>query len=492
MCGIVGIYGTSETVAVDIYDALLMVQHRGQDAAGILTYNGHFHLHKDNGLVTDVITQPVMERLSGNIGIGHVRYRTAGNMDPTAAQPFIINSPYGIGLIHNGNLTNYDQLKRIITEEDNRYLNSTSDSEMMLNVMGHELQKDATRYLEPSKLFEVMERTFKRLSGSYAVITIIAGQGMVAFRDPYGIRPLILGQRKASNGEIEYMFASESVALTSCDFEIVGDVAAGEVVYIDRNRQVHRKVCAEKPVRKTCIFEYVYLARPDSIMDEISVYKARLRMGESIAQKVKDLNLEIDVVIPVPDTARTCAITLAHELDVKYREGLMKNRYVGRTFIMPEQGSRRKSIRQKLHPIELEIRNKNVMLVDDSIVRGNTSREIVEMVRDQGAKNVYFVSCAPPVRYQCVYGVDMPTKAEFIAHNRTEQEIADYIGADAVIYQENSDLIKSVIAPNKDPNQQFCAACFTGEYPTPEVTEDYLREVAAARGDHGDAQKIEF
>jgi len=481
MCGIVGIHG-EDNVVFDIYEALLMLQHRGQDAAGIVTYDGHFHLKKDNGLVSDVITPDSFNHLTGAIGIGHVRYRTAGNMDPTEAQPFIINSPYGIALIHNGNLTNYNELKHIITEEDNRYLNSSSDSEMLLNVLGHELQTDAERQLAPDVFFGVMKNVYKRLTGSYSVIGLIAGQGMFAFRDPHGIRPLIYGKRQTATGGVEYMIASESVALTSNGFEVVEDIQPGEVIYIDENKKVHKQICAEKIEHRACIFEYVYLARPDSLMDNVSVYKSRLRMGEQLAKKIKDSGIEIDVVIPVPDTARTAAVTLAYALGVKYREGLIKNRYIGRTFIMPVQAERQKSIRRKLNPIPLELKGKKVLIVDDSIVRGNTSRKIVELVREQGAEKVYFASCAPPLKFPCMYGVDMPTKSEFVANNLSVAEIAKSIKADAVFYQDLDDLIESV-KPPKSINRKFCTACFDGNYPTPEITEAYLENMAIEKGD---------
>lgn len=488
MCGIVGIYGSSD-VAVDLYESLLMLQHRGQDAAGIVTYNGHYHLKKDNGLVSEVFDDESIKHLSGNLGLGQVRYRTAGNLDPTAAQPFLINSPYGIALIHNGNLTNYHELGAKIVKQYKRYLNSTSDSEMILNLLGHELQQFAeTEMLSPKQIFQAVKRVFSQLKGSYSIIALIAGHGLLAFRDPHGIRPLVLGQRKSLDGKSsEYIVASESAAFDSGGFEVVGDIAAGEVLFIDTKHQVHREVCAEEVKHNPCIFEYVYLARPDSVIDHISVYKARLRMGECLGKKIRELGLEVDVVIPVPDTARTCALTLAHELDVKYREGLIKNRYVGRTFIMPGQEQRQKSIKRKLNPIKLEINKKRVLLVDDSIVRGNTARKIIEMVREQGAEKVYLASCAPPIRHQCVYGVDMPSRKEFVAHEADYDQIAKTINADAVIYQNLEDLVQSVTPPKTTEQMGYCTACFSGKYPTAEVTAKFLEAVDT---NHSDSEKI--
>lgn len=481
MCGIVGITGATE-VAVELYEAMLMLQHRGQDAAGMVTYGDKLHMIKDNGLVSEVFNPERIEILKGTMGLGQVRYRTTGDMDPAAAQPFLINAPYGVALIHNGNLTNYHELKELVTGEYKRYINSTSDTELAINVLGHELELDFKGKIDPASVFEVVRKVMNKLKGSYSIITVIAGQGMLAFRDPYGIRPLVFGHRKSDSGDKdEYILASETVALLPGGFEILDDIKPGEAIYIDNDLRVHRQICHEKPVYRPCIFEHIYLARPDSVLDQISVYKSRLRMGRHLAKKVQELNLEIDVVIPVPDTGRTAALTLAEELGVKYREGLMKNRYVGRTFIMPGQTERKASITRKLTPVALEIRKKNVLLVDDSIVRGNTSRKIIELVRECGANKVYLASCAPPLKHPCVYGVYMPSRKEFVANNLEIPEIAREIGADAVIYQDLSALVESVKTV-KSPVTDFCTACLDGKYPTPEVNEKYLSELEAEVG----------
>lgn len=492
MCGILGICATSPVIQ-DIYDGLIVLQHRGQDAAGIMTYDGRFNLKKGNGLVRDVFQMKHTARLRGNLGLGHVRYTTAGCYDSSSeAQPFYVNSPFGIALIHNGNLTNYAALKEEVTKRNARYLNTNSDSEVLLNVVADEIGKIRINKLMPQHIFKAIKGVFRRVKGSYSVICIIAERGLLAFRDPHGIKPLILGKRQQAAG-LEYMVVSESVALNTLGFEVMRDIQPGEVVFIDSSRQIFTKQVV-KPKWAPCIFEYVYLARPDSVMDQVSVYKSRLRMGKALAAQIKKemkKGLKIDVVVPVPDTARSAAFEIAAELGLRYREGLIKNRYIGRTFIMPGQAIRKRSIKYKLNPIPLEIEGKNVLLVDDSVVRGNTSRKIIEMVRDAGAKKVYIALCCPPLRHPCVYGVDMPSRKDFIAHNLTIGEIGKALGADAIFYQKLEDLVSSVKAGNpKIP--KFCTACFNGKYPTPEVTEEVLQSVeqSRAQADEGGDQLV--
>lgn len=479
MCGIIGLVG-NKPVAQEIFDGLTVLQHRGQDAAGIMTLEDHFHLKKGNGLARDVFHTKNMIRLKGNIGIGHVRYQTAGSSDAAEAQPFYVNSPFGLALIHNGNLTNYDELKEEMRRVDLRHLNTKSDSELLLNVLARSLRLVNTSALTPEKLFKAMEIVFKRLKGSYSVLALIADYGMVAFRDPYGIRPLVFGKREH---EImpEYAFASESVVLDTLGYEFVSDIQPGEVVYIDMKRKVHRKQVVKKHWAP-CIFEHVYIARPDSILDGVSVYKTRLRMGAKLAKKIKKAKLDIDVIVPVPDSSRSSALSLAQELGIKYREGLVKNRYIGRTFIMPGQAIRKKSIHYKLNPIKLELNNRNVLLVDDSIVRGNTSKRIIEMVREAGAKKVYFASAAPPLISPCVYGVDMPSKKEFVANDLTVEEICKVIGADKLFYQDMDDLLDAAREGNPQI-KDFCYACMSGKYPTSEVTAELLEKAEFTRGD---------
>lgn len=495
MCGIIGIMGNND-VAQEIYDGLTTLQHRGQDSAGIMTFDGHFNLKKGNGLVRDVFHTKNMLRLKGTMGIGHVRYPTAGSFDAAEAQPFFVNSPFGIALIHNGNLTNYEQLKKEIIRDNIRYLNTSSDSEVLLNVVANGILKLNKLSLTPEDIFRAMKPVFKRLKGSYSCIMMIAGHGMIAFRDPNGIRPLVIGERKNESLRTEYVFASETVALAGLGFKVVADVQPGEVVYIDMNHKLHRKQCADKDWAP-CIFEFVYLARPDSVLDKISVYKTRLRMGLALARQIKAAmkkkKMPIDVVMPVPDTARSSALAVAEELGLKYREGLIKNRYIGRTFIMPGQAIRKKSIKYKLMPIELEIRGKNILLVDDSIVRGNTCKKIIQIVREAGAKSVYFASSAPPLRHPCVYGVDMPSKKEFIANKLDTNEICKSIGADGLFYQKLEDLIWSAHEGNKNITK-FCAGCMDGKYPTKDITEKRLDEMdlarsAADRPDDGENDK---
>ncbi len=442
MCGIVGIVGTSP-VNQRIYDALTVLQHRGQDAAGIMTMldDGLF-VRKDTGLVRDVFHQRHMLQLAGNAGIGHVRYPTAGCDSADEAQPFYVNSPFGIGLAHNGNLTNVADLTTALVRGDRRHLNTSSDSEVLLNVLASELQKNTAAHLAPNDIFTALEAVFRRCRGGFAVVTLIVGHGVVGFRDPNGIRPLVLGKRESARGS-EWMLASESVALDMLDFRLVRDVNPGEAVFIDRQGRMFSHQCAPAARHTPCIFEYVYFARPDTIIDNISVHKARMRMGERLADKIRRLRPghDIDVVIPIPDTSRTSAMQLAASLGVKYREGFVKNRYIGRTFIMPGQEMRQKSVRGKLNAIDLEFRNRNVLLVDDSIVRGTTSAQIIEVAREAGARKVYFASAAPPVRFPNVYGIDMPVAAELVAAGRSDEEVARIIGADWLVYQDLGDLV---------------------------------------------------
>ena len=450
MCGIAAIV-SHQAVNQELYDALTVLQHRGQDAAGIVTCErGRLHLRKDNGLTRDVFTDDQMFKLKGNMGIAHVRYPTAGCTSSAEAQPFYVNSPFGLTLAHNGNLTNTDELKQALFLEDQRHINTDSDSEVLLNVFAHELQSLGKLDLSVEDIFQAVSGVHRRCRGAYAVVIMIAGVGILGFRDPHGIRPIVFGERKSAQGS-EFMIASESVALDVLGFELVRDIAPGEAVFIEESGILHAQQCAESTDHCPCIFEYVYFARPDSIIDRISVYKARLRMGEKLAKKVQREwpDHDIDVVIPIPDTSRTAALQMANILGVKYREGFIKNRYIGRTFIMPGQKMREKSVKQKLNAISLEFDGKNVLLVDDSIVRGTTSEQIIQMARDAGAKKVYFASAAPPVRYPNVYGIDMPAAHELIAHNRTEEEVCVAIGADKVIYQDLNDLIDAVRKGNQ-------------------------------------------
>ena len=487
MCGILGIVSYSPVNQM-LYDGLLVLQHRGQDAAGIVTAEGNtFHMHKANGLVRDVFRTRDMRNLLGNSGIGHVRYPTAGNAASSAeAQPFYVNSPFGIVLGHNGNLTNVDQLKEDLFRLDLRHVNTSSDSEVLLNVLAHELvEVGNSQRLSPERIFKAVSGVHRRCKGAYAVVAMIAGHGLLAFRDPYGIRPLIVGSRQSAEGT-EYMVASESVAIDALDFKVMRDVAPGEAIYIDAAGQFHSLQCADKTQYFPCIFEYVYLARPDSVIDGVSVYESRLRMGESLAEKIRRdwADLQIDVVIPIPDTSRPSALQLANQLGIAYREGFIKNRYIGRTFIMPGQAMRKKSVRQKLNAIGMEFKDKNVLLVDDSIVRGTTSREIVQMARDAGARKVYFASAAPPVRFPNVYGIDMPTRQELLATGRNDAEIAREIGADALIYQDIDALIDAIRELNP-ALQHFDASCFNGEYVTGDITEEYLAFIESLRCNPG-------
>jgi amidophosphoribosyltransferase len=483
MCGVVGIVSHSP-VNQAIYDALTVLQHRGQDAAGIVTWGDDgLRQRKGNGLVRDVFRHRHMMRLTGNLGIGHIRYPTAGGSRASEAQPFYVNSPYGICLGHNGNLTNYDELAELLTKEDRRHLSTGSDSEVLLNVFAHELQNRANGKPTPDQVWQAVEAVHERCKGGYAVVALIVGIGVVAFRDPNGIRPLVLGERSTDKGS-DYVVASESVALDVLQFKRLRDVKPGETVFIENDGTLHTREHRDKTRHTPCIFEFVYFARPDSILDNLSVYKTRLRMGEQLAGKiVRDFpDHDIDVVIPIPDTSRTSAVQVANHLGTKYREGFIKNRYIGRTFIMPGQAERAKSVRHKLNAIDLEFRGKNVLLVDDSIVRGTTSRQIIKLAREAGARKVYFASAAPPVRYPNVYGIDMPAASELIANGRSVEEVQELIGADRLVYQDLHGLIRSVRHDNSAITE-FDTSCFSGEYVAGDVTEEYLDEVERRRND---------
>ncbi len=493
MCGILGIVARSPVNQL-LYDGLLLLQHRGQDAAGIVTSERKsFYMQKSTGMVRDVFRTRNMRSLPGNIGIAHCRYPTAGSASNSAeAQPFYVNSPFGIVLGHNGNLTNSDKLKEEMFRQDLRHINTNSDSEVLLNVLAHELEKSSVKLrLDPPTIFAAVANVHRRVRGAYAVIAMIAGHGVLAFRDPYGIRPAVIGYSETAAG-IEYMVASESVAVDAMGFRLLRDIAPGEAVFIDEDGRLHSQQCAEGTSLNPCIFEYVYLARPDSIIDGASVYETRLRMGEKLVEKIKRQyqHLEIDVVIPIPDSSRPSAMQLALGLGVPYREGFVKNRYIGRTFIMPGQAVRKRSVRQKLNVIGMEFKGKNVLLVDDSIVRGTTSREIVQMARESGARKVFFASAAPPVRFPNVYGIDMPTRAELIAAHRSEDEVAAEIGADALIYQDLQDL-KDAVRQVNPKLAHFETSCFDGVYVTGDVTADYLHVVETRRDAQRDGDEEE-
>ena len=484
MCGIVAVYGTNQVVH-DIYESLTVLQHRGQDASGILTnYDGKIALRKSLGLVRDGFSYRHINRLKGNLGIGHVRYPTAGHAESSAeAQPFYVNSPYGIGLAHNGNLINSSILKNNLFSEDLRHINTKSDSEILLNIFAHELQLHGNDSFTPDDVFYAEAGVHRRVKGAYSVVALIADRGIVAFRDPMGIRPLCFGERTI-NGKKEIMVASESVALDSTGYKLIRDVKPGEAVFIDTEGNVHTRLCSDKTGYTPCIFEYVYFARPDTILDGISVYRARMRMGQNLAKKIKKewKTHNIDVVIPIPDTSRIAALELSTSLKVPFREGFIKNRYIGRTFIMPEQMQRIQSVKRKLNAIGSEFKGKNVLLVDDSIVRGTTSKQIIEMAREAGAKKVYMASAAPPVKFPNVYGIDMPASNEFVAYEKTDKEISDFIGADKLFYQNLDDLIMSV-REDGSPIEKFDASCFDGKYVTEDVTQDYLKELDTVRND---------
>jgi amidophosphoribosyltransferase len=493
MCGILGIVARSPVNQL-LYDGLLLLQHRGQDAAGIVTAEGKtFHMHKGGGYVRDVFRTRNMRALPGNMGIAHCRYPTAGSASNSAeAQPFYVNSPFGIVLGHNGNLTNTDALKDEMFRQDLRHINTNSDSEVLLNVLAHELENASVKLrLDPQTIFAAVSGVHRRVRGAYAVIAMIAGYGVLAFRDPYGIRPAVIGCNETGHGT-EYMVASESVALDALGFRLLRDIAPGEAVFIDEDGGFYSQQCASESSLNPCIFEYVYLARPDSLIDGVSVYEARLNMGERLVEKMRRhyRHLDIDVVIPIPDSSRPTALQVALGLGVPYREGFVKNRYIGRTFIMPGQAVRRRSVRQKLNVIAMEFRGKNVLLVDDSIVRGTTSREIVQMARESGARRVFFATAAPPVRFANVYGIDMPTRTELIAAHRSEEEVGREIGADALIYQD-LEALKDAVRSVNPRLAQFEASCFDGRYVTGDVTSDYLNAVETRRDAARDLEEDE-
>jgi amidophosphoribosyltransferase len=491
MCGIVGVISNG-AVNQWIYDALLLLQHRGQDAAGIVTMQGtKCYMHKARGMVRDVFRTRNMRSLLGTVGLGQVRYPTAGNAySEEEAQPFYVNAPFGIVLVHNGNLTNAQALKQELIVTDRRHINTTSDTEVLINVVAHELARaSGDQPLAPEQVFAAVRAVHKRIKGSYAVVALIAGHGLLAFRDPYGIRPLCVGEGVGPEGR-EVIVASESVAIEGTGHKVLRDVAPGEALFIDLAGVVHARQCADNPSLNPCMFEYVYLARPDSIMDGISVYQARLNMGETLAQRLISTIRpnEIDVVIPIPESSRPSAMQLAQRIGKPYREGFVKNRYVGRTFIMPGQGVRKKSVRQKLNAIGVEFKGRNVLLVDDSIVRGNTSKEIVQMAREAGARKVYMASAAPPVRYPNVYGIDMPTSEELIAHNRSIEEIREFIGADALIYQDVN-AMKRVVGALNPALKGFEASCFDGVYITGDVSPADFDAMAAQRRTRDDEEE---
>ncbi|AAO10395.1 amidophosphoribosyltransferase [Vibrio vulnificus] len=488
MCGIVGIVGTTP-VNQSIYDALTVLQHRGQDAAGICTIESNrFRLRKANGLVKDVFEAKHMQRLQGNVGIGHVRYPTAGSSSASEAQPFYVNSPFGISLAHNGNLTNAHEVRQKLFEKDRRHVNTTSDSEVLLNVLAHEIDT-VKGNVTADDVFRAIANVHRTIRGAYAVTAMIIGHGMIAFRDPHGIRPLCLGKRE-ENGQTEYMVASESVALDAVGFDFVRDVAPGEAIYATFDGELFTKQCADNPKLNPCIFEFVYFARPDSFIDKISVYSARVEMGKKLGERIKEeyADLDIDVVIPIPETSCDIALQIAQAIDKPYRQGFVKNRYVGRTFIMPGQQLRKKSVRRKLNAIRSEFKDKNVLLVDDSIVRGTTSEQIIEMARDSGAKKVFIVSAAPEVRFPNVYGIDMPSATELIAHGRDNETICKLIGADALIFQKLEDLVDAVGLGNLDITK-FDTSVFNGEYVTGDIDQQYLDFLDSMRNDDAKVQR---
>lgn len=477
MCGVLGIYDNEEVIG-KMYNAMLTIQHRGQDSAGILTYNGMYHIKKGNGLVQDIFDQRNINRLRGHVGIGHTRYPTVGEGSVEDAQPFWINFPFGIAAAHNGNVTNFMDLKKELFEKSHKIINSNCDVEVILNIFAEYLERFLSRELSPEIIFNAVKYVYKRVKGSYSVVMHIANKGIVAFRDPYGLRPLLFGTN--TDGPVPaFAFASESVALNAMGFTEFEDLEPGSAVFIDTNRDVHRKKITRNPFRP-CIFEYIYFARPDSRLNGINVSNARVELGKRLAKKIKSSKLDIDVVVPIPDSARTAAIQIARDLKLKYREGLVKNRYIGRTFIMPGDTMRQKSIRQKLNPIRDVFDGKKVLLVDDSIVRGNTSTSIIKMVRDAGAETIHFASYSAPLTNPCVYGIDMQTRGEFIAIDSTPEQIAAKIGADTVLYQELDEMEKAVRMQNKKIHS-FCKACFTGIYPTGDVSAEILKQIERER-----------
>ena len=492
MCGIMGVVGRKGVhVNQLIYDGLTVLQHRGQDAAGIMTdYDGQFRLRKSNGLVSDIFYTRHMQRLEGHTGLGHVRYPTAGSSSKSEAQPFYVNSPYGLSIAHNGNLTNAEELRKNLLDTHFRHMNTKSDSEILLNVLAVELSERSNGisiggdpHLDVEAVFGAIKALNEKVEGGYSCVSLISGYGLLAFRDPHGIRPLIFGKREVE-GESEWIVASESVAITALGFEVVRDVEPGEAVFISSSGHLFTRKCSEKMNHSPCIFEYVYFARPDSVIDGISVYNARLNQGKKLAERILEQwpDHDIDAVIPVPDSGRIAALQMANTLDVPYREGFVKNRYVGRTFIMPGQALREKSVRRKLNAIEHEFSGKNILLVDDSIVRGTTSEQIIEMARDVGAKKVYFASAAPPVRHPNVYGIDMPAANEFIANGRSIEEINDRIGSDRLFYQTLDDLIESILM-DTGLEMDFDSSCFDGRYVAGNITEAYLKKLHDKRND---------
>ena len=499
MCGIIGVVAqVGEPAAPAIYDGLTVLQHRGQDAAGIVTCIGEqLFQRKANGLVRDVFQQQHMDKLPGHVGIGHVRYPTAGTSSCAEAQPFYTNSPHGISLAHNGNLTNADELREQLYREDLRHVNTSSDSEVLMNIFAHELLQRGKMHIEEKlhldvkDVFYAVSKVHERCRGGYAIVAMITGYGILGFRDPWGIRPLILGRRDGPNGGDEWVLASESVALLALGCEVIRDIEPGEAVFITDGGQFFEEQCAEKVSYSPCIFEHVYFARPDSVIDGISVHRARLKMGRKLAARIPNEHpdADIDVVIPVPDSGRIAAMELAKDLGVSFREGFVKNRYVGRTFIMPGQAIRKESVRKKLNPIPYEFEGKNVLLVDDSIVRGNTSAKIVEMARNAGAKRVYFASAAPPVIHPNVYGIDMPAKDEYIAHGKTQEEVSQAIGADWLMYQKLDDLIDACQG-GECGVVDFDTSCFNGLYVTGDIDEIYLTKLEGARNDAAKAAQI--
>lgn len=477
MCGILAVSGFSDVIN-DLYDGLILLQHRGQDAAGIITYNDQFHLKKANGMVNDVFHAKSLARLRGNMGVGHVRYPTAGCASEFEAQPFFISTPFGIAMAHNGNLTNANKLRKELLEKYYYHLNTNSDSEILLNVFAMALRNQRVKKLAPQHVFKAVSTVMRKCTGAYSAVGLIGGQGIVAFRDPYGIRPLQLGVRKYGMKE-EYIVASENTAFRALDFKFLRDVKPGEAIFIDKNNKLHTHQC-RKSHYSPCIFEWIYLAAPDSTLDGVNVYKARVRIGEYLAKQIKEAKIPIDSIIPIPDTGRPMATGVADKLKVRYREGFIKNRYIGRTFIMPGQQIRKRSLQFKLHPIELEFKNKNVLLVDDSIVRGNTSKKIVEIAREAGAKKVYFASGAPPIVHPDVYGIDMPTKSELIAANKSVEEIRKFMGADGLFYGKLEDVRKAVQYGNKNI-KRFSDGYFSGKFATPEVTPQLLKQLGKKR-----------
>ena len=477
MCGVLGLWA-NDNVFPNLYQGLLGIQHRGQDSAGIITYDGRFHTKKGNGLVRDIFTEEHAKRLTGPIGIGHTRYPTIGGGRGEDAQPFQLNAPFGIIMAHNGNVVNYKEIKTTLFEEDHRLLNSDNDVETILNVFAQGIEDQKVRHMTPENVFRAVQGVYRRIVGSYSVVAYIAEHGLLAFRDPFGIKPLVWGVRK-DGLRPSIAFASESVSLNIMGFDDIHDVAAGQAIFVDRERNIHFGRLAAKP-HSPCLFEWVYFARPDSFIDEANVYRVRVELGKRLAEDIRKLDLPIDVVVPVPDSARDAAIEIARTLNLRYREALVKNRYIGRTFIMPVQEERRKSIHLKLNPIAAEFKDKNVLLVDDSIVRGTTSRAIVQMVRECGARKVYFAAYSPPLRHPCVYGIDMQTRTEFVARDRDAEQIAAFLGADKVIYQTLENL-KAAVQTENPGLKQFCAACFDGNYVTGDVTPEMIDQIARER-----------